>query len=132
MGECTLLFNDQIPNIFCTIEFYHLKPQTTPVKQGLSVDFGFSGKFRVDVDDSFLEYLSSGHVIIELRQVIMGAQHKLIGIGKILLSQFLNEKMEFGGIIEFKSTKEQKSIGGIKFKIKIQGTIIIYYTVVGH
>ena len=121
LGECTLLFNDFVPKIFCIVEFYQLKPQTTAVKQGLSVDFGFAGQFRVDVSDQFLEYLASGYATIELRQVVMGAQHKLIGVGKILFSDFFNEKTELGGLLELKSPHGDQSVGGINYKVSVQG-----------
>ena len=39
LNECTLLaFRQEIPRIFCLVEFYHLKPQTTGVKQGKDIN----------------------------------------------------------------------------------------------
>ena len=42
------------------------------------------------MDSSLLDYLSRGFIQIELNEVIMGTQHRLIGIGRIPLLQLLS------------------------------------------
>ena len=120
LNECTLLSSRQeIPRIFCLVEFYHLKPQTTTVKQGRSVDFEFDGKFKIDANESFLDYLASGFVRIELREVVVGATHRLRAEGNIPLSAFLNQKMKFGGKFQL-NTPSGEPFAGIDYEIEAQ------------
>ena len=96
-----------------------MKPQTTTVKQGRNVDFEFDGRFKIDANESFLDYLASGYVRIELREVVVGATHRLRAEGNIPLSAFLNQKMKFGGKFQL-NTPSGEPFAGIDYEIEAQ------------
>lgn len=119
LNECTLLRNDSIPRIFCLIEFYQMKPQTTTVKQGLSVNFEFKGLFKVEANEMFLDYLATGFVRIELREVVVGATHRLRAEAQIPLTDFLSQKMKFGGKLQL-NTPSGEAFAGLDYQIATQ------------
>ena len=89
------------------------------MKQGQNVNFEFDGKFKIDANESFLDYLASGHVRIELREVVVGATHRLRAEGDIPLSAFLNQKMKFGGKFQL-NTPSGEPFAGIDYEIEAQ------------
>ena len=63
--------------------------------------------------------MASGHVRIELREVVVGATHRLRAEGDIPLSAFLNQKMKFGGKFQL-NTPSGEPFAGIDYEIEAQ------------
>jgi len=119
LGECTILRNVTVPKLFATIELGHgaSKAQTTAVLSGLSVDFNANATFKVTVDASLLDYIGRGFAQIELHEVIIGTQHRLVGCGRIPLAQLLTSKA-FSGRVEIEH--EHESIAGMAYQVSAQ------------
>ena len=66
-----------------------------------------------------MDYLASGHVRIELREVVVGATHRLRAEGDIPLSAFLKQKMKFGGKFQL-NTPSGEPFAGIDYEIEAQ------------
>ena len=122
LGECTVLRNVSVPKLFATIELGYggAKAQTTAVLSGLTVDFKASAKFKVTVDSGLLDYLSRGFVQIELNEVIMGTQHRLIGVGRIPLLQILSR---YFAIFNPRAPNHENLVNLFRGALKLSGSL---------
>lgn len=57
-----------LPSTFVSVDFFQHDTQATPMRQGLQPEFDFTAQYVLSVDDSFLHYLATASLRIELNQ----------------------------------------------------------------
>ena len=70
------------PSMFITFGFFEHEMQTTMIRQGSRVDFDFTAKHVVNVDDFFLSYIQRGSMPLELHRAI-GTEFQTMATGTV-------------------------------------------------
>lgn len=107
------------PSTFCTYSFYWFEPHSTPVVMGVQPQYGFTSRFVVSMDESFLGYLQSNWLSVELHQSL-GLDWKTLASGRIRLQGLLEDGRLQGSVPLVGCCEEARAFGSVDYLIKMK------------
>uniref|UniRef100_A0A3B5BLS3 RPGRIP1 like n=1 Tax=Stegastes partitus TaxID=144197 RepID=A0A3B5BLS3_9TELE len=114
------LLGDAEPSTFCTYSFYLFELHSTPVVTGRQPRYGFTSKYVVSVDDSFLDYLHRYSVTVELHQAL-GLDWRTLATGQLRLQQLLEQDGKIHGSIPLVGISEEaRSFGSVDYWLRLR------------
>uniref|UniRef100_A0A3B5BLV1 RPGRIP1 like n=1 Tax=Stegastes partitus TaxID=144197 RepID=A0A3B5BLV1_9TELE len=113
------LLGDAEPSTFCTYSFYLFELHSTPVVTGRQPRYGFTSKYVVSVDDSFLDYLHRYSVTVELHQAL-GLDWRTLATGQLRLQQLLEQDGKIHGSIPLVGDEEARSFGSVDYWLRLR------------
>ncbi|XP_017295328.2 protein fantom isoform X1 [Kryptolebias marmoratus] len=121
---------DAEPSTFCTYSFYLFELHATPVATGCSPKYGYTSRYVVSVDDSFLDYLHRCSVTVELHQAL-GLDWRTVATGRLRLQQLMERDGKVHGSIPLVGTHEEvRSFGSVDYwlrlKVPMMETVRLY------
>uniref|UniRef100_A0A668AA21 RPGRIP1 like n=1 Tax=Myripristis murdjan TaxID=586833 RepID=A0A668AA21_9TELE len=123
-------FGDSEPATFCSYAFYDFEVHSTPVVTGHNPKYGFTSQYVVCMGDSFLEYLHSFSVTLELH-LAMGLDYRTVAKGQLRLRQLLEQDGKVHGTVQLVGISDEiQSFGSVDYwmrlRIPMKETIRLY------
>uniref|UniRef100_A0A3Q1H2B0 RPGRIP1 like n=1 Tax=Acanthochromis polyacanthus TaxID=80966 RepID=A0A3Q1H2B0_9TELE len=114
------VLEDAEPTTFCTYSFYLFDLHSTPVVTGRQPRYGFTSRYVVNMDDSFLDYLHRYSVTVELHQAL-GLDWRTLASGQLRLQQLLEQDGKIHGSIPLVGTSEGcRSFGSVDYWLRLR------------
>uniref|UniRef100_A0A8C9W0C9 RPGRIP1 like n=1 Tax=Scleropages formosus TaxID=113540 RepID=A0A8C9W0C9_SCLFO len=111
---------DPDPCTFCTYAFYDFELQATPVAQGPNPSYGFTSQYTVHMDDSFLHYLQTGAITLEL-QLASGTDFRTVAACQLRLHHVLDFNGKVSGSAPLIGvTGEVQSFGTVEYWLRLR------------
>lgn len=115
------LLGDGEPATFCTYVFFRFDIHSTPVVRGQHPKYSFTSKYAVEMEDGFLDYVSSCSVLVELHQRLVGCEWRTMATAHLPLRQLLEHEGKVQGSAPLVSvTHEALAFGSLDYSIRLR------------